>query len=61
MVVIRPADANEVIEAWKVAIARRKGPTALILTRQAVPTFDRSIYSPAEELEQRCLRVGRYG
>lgn len=39
LVVIRPADANEVREAWKVAIARRDGPTALALTRQAVPTF----------------------
>jgi len=38
--VIRPADANEVREAWKVAIANRHGPTALALTRQAVPTFE---------------------
>ncbi|MEW6083873.1 MAG: transketolase [Chloroflexota bacterium] len=40
MVTIRPADANEVREAWKVAIARRDGPTALALTRQAVPTLE---------------------
>lgn len=39
LVVIRPADANEVREAWKVAITRRDGPTALALTRQAVPTL----------------------
>jgi transketolase len=39
MVTIRPADANEVREAWKVAITRRNGPTALVLTRQAVPTL----------------------
>src|SRR5215510_9274155 len=39
MVTIRPADANEVTEAWKVAIQRRNGPTALVLTRQAVPTL----------------------
>lgn len=39
LTVIRPADANEVREAWKVAIANRHGPTALALTRQAVPTF----------------------
>jgi transketolase len=39
MVTIRPADANEVTEAWKVAIQRRNGPTALALTRQAVPTL----------------------
>ena len=42
LVTIRPADANEVREAWKVAIARRDGPTALALTRQAVPTFEPS-------------------
>jgi len=39
LVVIRPADANEVTEAWKVAIQRRDGPTVLALTRQAVPTL----------------------
>jgi len=39
LVTIRPADANEVREAWKIAIGRRDGPTALALTRQAVPTF----------------------
>ncbi|HEU0292380.1 MAG TPA: transketolase [Anaerolineales bacterium] len=39
MVMIRPADANEVAEAWKIAIQRRDGPTALALTRQAVPTL----------------------
>lgn len=39
MVTIRPADANEVREAWRVAISRRNGPTALVLTRQALPTF----------------------
>jgi transketolase len=42
LVTIRPADANEVREAWKVAIARRNGPTALALTRQAVPTLEGS-------------------
>ena len=41
MVVIRPADANETIEAWEVAISRRKGPTALILTRQDLPIIER--------------------
>jgi len=38
--VIRPADANEVADAWRVAISRRDGPTALALTRQAIPTLD---------------------
>jgi transketolase len=40
LVVIRPADANEVREAWKVAISRRDGPTVLALTRQNVPTLE---------------------
>jgi transketolase len=39
LTVIRPADANEVAEAWRVALTRRQGPTALALTRQAVPTL----------------------
>jgi transketolase len=50
LVVIRPADANETTVAWKVTIERRGGPTALILTRQNVPTFDRQIYAPAAGL-----------
>jgi transketolase len=40
LVVIRPADANETAQAWKVAIERRDGPTVLTLTRQNVPTMD---------------------
>ena len=49
MVTIRPADANEVREAWKVAISRRNGPTALALTRQAVPTFEPSNFPTVEK------------
>ena len=40
LTVIRPADANEVAQAWKIAISRRNGPTALALTRQNVPTLE---------------------
>lgn len=47
LVLLRPADANEVFEAWKIALDRRDGPTALALTRQSVPIFDREIFSPA--------------
>jgi transketolase len=47
LVVMRPADANECVEAWKVIMQLRKKPTALILTRQALPTFDRTKYAPA--------------
>jgi transketolase len=50
LTVIRPMDANETIIAWQAAISRRKSPTALLLTRQAVPTIDRSIYAPADGL-----------
>jgi len=42
LTVIRPADANEVADAWRVAISRRNKPTALALTRQNVPTLDRA-------------------
>ncbi len=46
--VIRPADANEVAEAWRCAIDRTKNPVALVMTRQTVPVFDRSKYASAE-------------
>jgi transketolase len=42
MTVIRPADGNETAEAWRIALARTTGPTALILTRQKLPNYDRS-------------------
>ena len=44
MVVLRPADANETVAAWKIAIGRKKGPVALILTRQGLPVLDLSSY-----------------
>jgi len=50
MTVIRPADANEAVDAWPVAISHRTGPVLLALTRQAVPTIDRTITAPASEL-----------
>ncbi|MGQ4871726.1 MAG: transketolase [Candidatus Thorarchaeota archaeon] len=48
--VIRPADANEVAEAWKVALSRTDRPTALLFTRQTVPVIDRRKYGSAEGL-----------
>ncbi len=48
MYIIRPADANETIYAWKAAIKRTNGPTMLVLSRQNLPIFDRSKVSPAE-------------
>ena len=50
--VIRPADANEVAEAWRAAIDRSHQPVALILTRQKVPVFDRDKYASAEGLHR---------
>ncbi len=50
--VIRPADANEVAEAWRVAIDRSHQPVALVLTRQDVPVLDRSRYASAEGLRR---------
>ena len=50
--VIRPADANETVEAWKIALAKRDGPVALILTRQKLPTIDRVRYGAAGGLAQ---------
>jgi len=47
LVLLRPADANEVVEAWRVIMQLRDQPAALVLTRQAVPTFDRSKYASA--------------
>jgi transketolase len=45
--VLRPADGNEVAEAYRVAMRRTDGPVAMILTRQKVPTFDRGKLAPA--------------
>jgi transketolase len=48
LITLRPADANEVVEAWRVIVALRHEPVALILTRQTVPTLDRTKYAAAE-------------
>jgi transketolase len=47
LTVIRPADANETAEAWRVAIEHNEGPVAIILTRQNLPVIDRNKFSPA--------------
>ncbi|WP_340313694.1 transketolase [Rhizorhabdus argentea] len=49
---IRPADANETAEAWRAALENGAGPTALILSRQALPTLDRERYAAAEGLRR---------
>lgn len=52
LTVIRPADANETAEAWRFALSHTSGPTALALTRQGLPTLDRSTYASASGLQK---------
>jgi transketolase len=52
LIVLRPADANEVVEAWRVIMNSHHKPVALLLTRQDVPTLDRNKYAPASGLAQ---------
>lgn len=49
LVVIRPADANETVQAWKVAIENRRGPTALVLSRQSLPIFEAADFPMVEK------------
>jgi transketolase len=48
LTVLRPADANEVAESWRVALSKPRHPSCIVLTRQALPTFDRKRYGSAE-------------
>ena len=52
LVTIRPADATETVEAWKVALERRNGPTALVFSRQNLPILDRTMLAPASNLQR---------
>ncbi len=52
LVVIRPADGPETVEAWRAALERTAGPTALVLSRQKVPVIDRSRYGAADGLRK---------
>jgi transketolase len=61
LIVIRPADANETVAAWKLAVERRNGPTLLALTRQNVPTLDRSLFAPADGLERGAYVLANLG
>lgn len=55
LVVMRPADPTETVEAWRATITHHDGPVALVLTRQKVPVIDRGRYAPANG-----LRLGGY-
>src|SRR6185295_18585858 len=50
LITIRPGDANEVAEAWRLIMPLKHEPVALILSRQALPTLDRTKYAPASGL-----------
>ena len=50
--VVRPGDANEAAEAWKFAIGLKHNPATLILSRQPMPTFDRSVFKPATGVQR---------
>ena len=58
MVVLRPADANEVAEGWKVAMQMQDKPVAFALSRQALPTFDRGKYASAAGLARGAYVMG---
>ena len=52
LTVLRPSDANETAESWKFAVKNNRGPTVLALTRQSLPTLDRTKLGPAELLHR---------
>jgi transketolase len=52
LLTIRPGDANEVVEAWRLLMELRHEPVALVLSRQAMPTLDRERYAPASGLRR---------
>ena len=52
LLVIRPADANETVQAWKVALQYRDGPVVLLFTRQGLPVLDQNRYSSATNLSK---------
>ena len=52
LIVLRPGDANEVAEAWRVALSLKHEPACLILSRQNLPTLDRTRYAPASGVKR---------
>jgi transketolase len=52
MTVLRPADANETLEAWRLALTNTKGPTTLVFSRQNLPVLDRQVFAPAAGVRQ---------
>jgi transketolase len=52
ILVFRPADANEVVETWRIVMALKREPAVIVLSRQTLPTLDRSIMAPASLVER---------
>ncbi len=52
MLVLRPGDATETVEAWRIALRHKDGPVGLVLTRQKLPVLDRAVLAPASGLAQ---------
>jgi transketolase len=52
MMVVRPSDASETVEAWRVALQHRDGPVGIVLTRQKLPVLDRTVLASASGLAQ---------
>ncbi|MBN2703901.1 MAG: transketolase [Pontiellaceae bacterium] len=61
MTVIRPADATEVAASWVAALENKTGPTALCLTRQNLPTIDRSVYPAASNVKKGAYTLWQSG
>lgn len=61
LVNIRPSDANEVAEAWKIAVQRRDGPTLLVFSRQVLPVADRTNLASAAGLAKGAYVLGDFG
>ncbi|MBI5411618.1 transketolase [Candidatus Peregrinibacteria bacterium] len=61
LALIRPADAQETAEAWRAALENKTGPTVLALTRQTLPTLDRSIYPSAFQLHKGAYVMKDFG
>ncbi len=59
LTIIRPADANETVVAWKIALQHKEGPTMLVLSRQNLPIIDRSQYAPAAGVEKGAYVVSK--
>ena len=61
LTVIRPGDANETVEAWRVALENAGGPTAIVVTRQDLPIVDRSVCAPASDLARGAYTLDEFG